>query len=220
MTSESLIRLPCSSSSSSSESEQETIENEANDIESKKRGKGKKYHFFASFETLEQAENSLNEERLWTKVGVRKYLKSTKSYQQFYRCCRVKFREKQCSTGCNIISPADKTSVEVRKTICAHDHLEKVLSVSIEARAAIDKMFKVVKTIRPKTILYNLEEINKNYVIENAKIREDPKRQNETEKALIVIPLFSDLYNYLARYRKKELINGKENFHLGKNFHH
>ena len=40
MTSESLIRLPCSSSSSSSESEQETTENEANDIESKKRGKG------------------------------------------------------------------------------------------------------------------------------------------------------------------------------------
>jgi hypothetical protein len=48
---------------------------EVNDIESKKRGKGKKYHFFASFETLEQAENSLKEEKLWTK-----------SYQQFYRC--------------------------------------------------------------------------------------------------------------------------------------
>jgi len=126
MTSESLIRLPCASSSS--ESEEETTENEVNDIESKKRGKGKKYHFFASFETLEQAENSLKEERLWTKVGVRKFLKSTKSYQQFYRCCRVKFREKQCSTGYVIISPADKTSVEVHMTICAHDHLKKVLS--------------------------------------------------------------------------------------------
>ena len=75
---------------------------EVNDIERKKRGKGKKYNFFASLETLEQAENSLKEEKLWTK-----------SYQQFYRCCRVKFREKQCSTGCVIISPADKTSVEV-----------------------------------------------------------------------------------------------------------
>jgi hypothetical protein len=49
-----------------------------------------------------------------------------------------------------------RQSVEVQITICAHDHLEKVLSVSIEARTAIDKMFKVVKTIRPKTILYKL----------------------------------------------------------------
>ena len=62
MTSESLIRLPCTSYSS--ENEEETTENEVNDIESKKRGKGKKYHFFALFETLEQAENSLKEERL------------------------------------------------------------------------------------------------------------------------------------------------------------
>jgi hypothetical protein len=105
---------------------------------------------------------------LWTKVGVRKYLKSTKSYQQFYRCCRVKFREKQCSSGCVIISPADKTSVEVHKTVCAHDHIEKVLSISVEARLAIDKMFKVVKMIRPKNILSNLEEINRSYERENA----------------------------------------------------
>jgi len=60
-----------------------------------------------------------------------------------------------------------------------------------------------------------LDEINRSYERENVKIREDPKRQHETEKALIVIPLLVDLYNYLARYSKKELINGKENFHLG-----
>ena len=76
-------------------------------------------------------------------------------------------------------------------------------------------MFKVVWIIRPKTILSNLEAINRSYEKENAKIREDPKRQHEKEKPLIVIPLFADLYNFLARYRKKELINGKDNFHLG-----
>jgi hypothetical protein len=50
-------------------------------------------------------------------------------------------------------------------------------------------MFKIVKIIRPKNILPNLEEINRPYERENAKIREGPKRQHETEKALIVIPL-------------------------------
>jgi hypothetical protein len=212
MTSESLVGLPCSSGDE--EVEEEIIEN-TQDTVSKKRGKGKEYHFFASFETLKLAEDSLKEERLWSKAGMRKKLATTGAYQQFYRCCRVKYREKQCCTGCVIISPADKTSVEVHKTICAHDHIEKVLSVSIEARLEIDKMYKVVRTIRPKTILSNLEAINRSYEKENAKIREDPKRQHEKEKALIVIPLFADLYNFLARYRKKELINGKENFHLG-----
>jgi hypothetical protein len=103
MASVSLVHLPCSSS----ENEEEETENEVNIVESKKRGKGKVYHFFASFDSLEKAESSLKEERLWTKVGVRKYLKSTKSYQQFYWCCRVKFREKQCSSGCVIIFGGD-----------------------------------------------------------------------------------------------------------------
>jgi hypothetical protein len=150
MTSESLVGLPCSSGDE--EFEEEIIEN-TQDTVSKKRGKGKEYHFFASFETLKLADDSLKEERLWSKVRMRKKLETTGAYQQFYRCCRVKYREKQCCTGCVIISPADKTSVEVHKTICAHDHIEKVLSVSIEARLEIDKMYKVVRTIRPKIFL-------------------------------------------------------------------
>jgi hypothetical protein len=104
-------------------------------------------------------------------------------------CNRVKFREKQCCSGCVITSPADKKSDKVHKTICAHDYIEKVLSISVKARLAIDIMFKIVKIIRPKNILSNLEEINRSYERENAKIREGPKRQHETEKALIVIPL-------------------------------
>jgi predicted Zn-ribbon and HTH transcriptional regulator len=67
--------------------------------------------------------------------------------------------------------------------------IEKVLSISVEAHLTIDKMFKAVKLIRPKNILSNLEEINRSYERENAQIIEDPKRQHEIEKALIVIPL-------------------------------
>ncbi len=76
-------------------------------------------------------------------------------------------------------------------------------------------MFKVVKPIRPKNILANLEKINYSYVLKNAERLNHPAKQNEKDKVLIVIPVFADLYNYLARYRKKTLINGKENFHLG-----
>ena len=143
-------------------------------------------------------------------------MKVSKSYQQAYRCNRVRYREKkQCCAGCLIISPANTTKCEVHRTICAHDHRDRILGVSIDARLAIDQMFKVVKTIRPKTILSNLEAINITYVLENAKRLEDPARKDEKDKVLIVIPLFADLYNYLARYRKKTLINGKDSFHLG-----
>ena len=76
-------------------------------------------------------------------------------------------------------------------------------------------MFKIVKTIRPKTILSKLESINNSYLLENAQRLNDPTRQDEKDKVLIPIPLFADLYNYLARYRKKTLINGKDSFHLG-----
>jgi hypothetical protein len=153
---------------------------------------------------------------IWSKIGIKKYLKISKSYQQAYRCNRVRYREKkQCCTGCLIISPANTTKVEVHRTICAHDHREKVLSVSIDARIAIEEMFKVVKSIRPKNILANLEKINESYVLKNAERLNDPARQNEKDKVLIAIPLFADLYNYLARFRKKTLINGKDKFHLG-----
>jgi hypothetical protein len=47
------------------------------------------------------------------------------------------------------------------KYISAHDYIEKVLSISVEVRLAIEIMFKIVKIIRPKNILPNLEEINR-----------------------------------------------------------
>jgi hypothetical protein len=77
MASASLVGLPCSSEEE--EAEEEIIEN-TQDIVGKKRGIGKEYHFFASFDTLKQAEDSLKEERLWTKVGIRKKQVTTGAY--------------------------------------------------------------------------------------------------------------------------------------------
>ena len=51
MTGESLVDLPCSSEDE--EVEEEIIENTQDPV-SKKRGKGKEYHYFASFDTLKQ----------------------------------------------------------------------------------------------------------------------------------------------------------------------
>ena len=51
---------------------------------------------------------------IWSKIGTKKYLKVSKSYQQAYRCNRVRYREKkQCCAGCLIISPANTTKVEI-----------------------------------------------------------------------------------------------------------
>ncbi len=61
MASESLVGLPCSSGEE--DAEEEIIENTQEPV-SKKRGKGKEYHFFASFDTLKQAEDSLKRRKI------------------------------------------------------------------------------------------------------------------------------------------------------------
>ena len=74
-------------------------------------------------------------------------MKVSKSYQQAYRCNRVRYREKkQCCAGCLIISPANTTKCEVHRTICAHDHRGKILGVSIDARLAIDQTSAAIST--------------------------------------------------------------------------
>ncbi len=50
MASESLVGLPCSSQEE--DAEEEIIENTQEPVSKNKRGKGKEYHFFASFDTL------------------------------------------------------------------------------------------------------------------------------------------------------------------------
>ena len=123
---------------------------------------------------------------IWVRRGAKKYEKATRSYKQFYRCKLVKARSKvQCSSGCYIILNANNTNAEIYSTSCPHDHSGKVLSVSIEARIEIDKMFKVISRIKPKTILSNLEKINASILQENSKMREDPCRRNEKENSFI-----------------------------------
>ena len=169
-----------------------------------------------TFETFELAEQSLKDELIWSKKGLKKYEKKSKSYKQFYRCNLVRSRCKvQCSSGCVIILPADKTNAEVHRTTFVHDHKEKVMGVTLETRKAIDQMLKVVNIIRPKTILSHLEALNTEISKDNAKLKDDPTSRLQKEKSLLAIPLDRDLYNFLSQYRKKTLINGTTDYHLG-----
>ena len=67
------------------------------------------------------------------------------------------------------------------------------LSVSIEARIALDKIFKVA-SLKSEVILENLD-------MQNLDTIEEKLKKNE-ENLLIEMPKVKDLLNYLARYRK------------------
>ncbi len=76
-------------------------------------------------------------------------------------------------------------------------------------------MFSVTNAIKPNKILSNLDKLNETIVTENLLRQNDPNQLDKNEKPLIKIPLFKDLYNFLARYRKKTKLNGKTIFHQG-----
>ena len=108
------------------------------------RGKGKEYHFHQEFEqtdtmsALKLAWKSLKDELFWSRTN-KKYEKSTKAHKQSYRCNLVESRCKiQCSSVVSIIKPSNSTKVEVHRTTCPNDHIEKQLTVTIAARLAID----------------------------------------------------------------------------------
>jgi hypothetical protein len=64
--------------------------------------------------------------------------------KQYYRCNKVKQRcPRQFSTVLVLILKGESQEVELDRTLCAHDHIEKVISVSQETRDEINKMFAI-----------------------------------------------------------------------------
>ena len=126
--------------------------------------------------------------------------------KHYYRCNKVKQRSpRQCSTGLVLILKAESQEVELHRTLCAHDHIEKVVSVSQETRDEINKMFAVTASLTPNRILENLNNINDDIVKENK------------QKPLLQIPKKKCLYNYLAELRRKKY--GHSNMTLGELSH-
>jgi len=198
MESESLIGIE--NNSDGDENGDEIIDGDGEETKVRaSRGPSKKYYHEATYDSIKLAEESLVEEQTWTKTG-QKLEKKTQSKKIFYRCNKVTTRnKKQCSTGIVIILPSTNTTAEVHRTLCAHDHIPRQFSVSLEARTEIDKMFTVTTQLTPANILLNLQTINDMRVL-----------QAKTE---IVLPKERPLYNYLATYRKKAF--GRSNMTLG-----
>jgi hypothetical protein len=159
-------------------------------ITKKKRGEGKTYFFSEKFASLELAKKAVEEEETWSWKAKKVEKNITK---QYYRCNKVKQRcPRQCSTGLVLILKGESQEVELHRTLCAHDHIEKVISVSQETRDEINKMFVVTASLTPNNILANLNNINDEIVKENI------------QKPLLQIPKKKCLYNYLAELRRKK----------------
>ena len=159
------------------------------------------------------AQKAIEEEDIWSIKG-KKYEKKSKTQKIFYRCNKVLQRsKKQCSAGLVIILPPDKTTVEIHRTMCAHDHNPRIFSVNFDVRERIEKMYQVTKILTPATILLNLQAANDDrlkIIHENiGRVREEKLPLPVPEEA--VIPKIKDLYNYLATFRKTKFGDAKMN---------
>ena len=164
---------------------------------------------------LELAEKAIEEENTWS-LKAKKYEKKTKTKKIFYRCNKVLQRAKiQCSTGLVIIFPPDKTTVEIHRTMCAHDHNPRKFAVSLDARDRIAAMFKITQLLTPSTILLNLQSANDDRlkIIQDNILRVKEQKPPLPVHEEIQIPKVKDLYNYLATFRKNKF--GHSNMNLG-----
>ena len=159
-----MINIDLNNNSDDSDSENVGNRDEVT-ITKKKRGEGKTYFFSETFASLELAKKAVEEEGAWSWKAKKVEKNITK---QYYRCNKVKQRcPRQCSTGLVLILKAESQEVELHRTLCAHDHIEKVVSVSQETRDEINKMFPVTVPLTPNRILENLNNINDDIVGEN-----------------------------------------------------
>ena len=177
-----------------------TIEEDTTTKKKKNRGHSKEYFLAETFPSLELAKAAIESEGTWS-LKNKSSLKKTQESKIFYRCNKVVQRNPiQCSTGLVLILKADSQEVEVHRTLCAHDHIARVFSVSIETREEIQKMLSVTDALSPAKILLNLENINEQRSFDTLNV-----------KPLLQIPLLRDLYNYLTENRKKIYLQTNNN---------
>ena len=119
-------------------------------IPKRRRGVNKIYCLQEVFDSLELAKQAIEQEEIWTFKNKKP---SKAGVKHFYRCNKCLARGKQCSAVCLIFLPADNLTAEVHRTMCAHDHDVRVLSVSLECREEIRKMHQITKTTTPANII-------------------------------------------------------------------
>jgi hypothetical protein len=81
-------------------------------VTKKKRGESKVYHLDQTYETKEQTETVIANERIWSKK------KSKDDMKQFTGA--KKYGRKQCATGLYLLFHAENLQVSIYRTNCAH----------------------------------------------------------------------------------------------------
>ena len=136
-----------------------TLQNEQSDEESTSssvdkiiRGKGKKYVYESTFDSMEAALEQIQKEKIWSYYH-------TKGDKRFYRCNLAKAKGKQCSIGIYLLKDQKSLNVQLSRVHGFHDHT-KVLAVCKEARELIQKLLETNKRFKPKELITQIERNN------------------------------------------------------------
>ena len=151
------------------------------------RGKKRKYFLASEHESFPEAKKVVIDEKIWTAL-------TPKNSTHYYRCNSAPSKATQkCSAALYINKHSDSNKASIFRTICPHDHFEKVLSVTKPTRDYISKLLVKTKMISPNCILDNIKA--------------------DAEKDNLTVPKLKDLYNFLYTLNKK--IDGKSSMTLG-----
>ena len=97
------------------------------------RGKNRKYFLASEHESFPEAKKVVIDEKIWTAL-------TPKNSTDYYRCNSAPSKAtQQCSAALYIYKHSDSNKASIFRTICPHDHFEKVLSVTKPTREYISK---------------------------------------------------------------------------------
>ena len=134
-----------------------------------------------TFANKNDAENWINEEKIWSKYYKHEVDVGTKI---FYRCNLVPYRGQQCAAAVYLLYDAESFDVLLYETDEKHDHdelLSNKRGINQPTKEAIDALN--VFKLAPKAILKQLE------------------KQAAAPNSAIKVPTHTQLYNYLSRKR-------------------
>lgn len=161
---------------SESDSDHEIIQTQSK----RRRKQGRSWVFVKKFSNVQDAENFIKNESLWS---FQKVHRTEEGVKRYYRCNKVKWRGFQCSAAIHLLFDAASDEVVLYRTEENHDHNSSeslaARGMSEEARNEIDKLFEL--KLKPKAIMNAL-----------------------AKKEGINMPSKTQLKNYLAKIREKK----------------
>ena len=95
------------------------------------RGKNRNYQFCTTYPTLQEAEEVLKLEKVWSRIDIVKS-KTPGGYTKItYRCNLVAYRESRCRSQVRIHLHSETTEASIHRTYCKNSHCMYMISVCI-----------------------------------------------------------------------------------------